>query len=255
MKPTQLSVFITIIVLLFTLKPETKGMFFEKQSTTDPLLTKVLTQLKLSESNVAIDFYCKKVLPNDKSLSVLVIPKISESSSDEEKIYDAYIVLVDNATGTIKSKYFQGEAWSSNDMTTTLSSIEIDTAPYLVTSTIRGFGIRINYGSKSGANPSGKTDFSLFIRNGEELKSILKDYIVYEHYGEWDTVCEGTFDTKSSTIVIDKSTISNAFYNIIIKQISRKYKQVRNGDACIEKTISKKLNTFVLKYNANEEYE
>ena len=162
--------------------------------------------------------------------------------------FDAYILLVENNTGNIKYKFFETNAWTSDAVV--LLSIEIDTAPYFLSKNIRGFGVRVNYTGSSRPNPYSKTDFSMFINEGNLLKRVLKDFPISEFHGEWDTNCEGEFETIESSIVIDKVKTNN-FSNLIIKQNITEEKNRKIKDDCIEKKVSKS-KTITLKYNKKE---
>lgn len=218
----------------------------------DLLLTKVLKQLNLKETDVREDLCAVKAIPFDKSLSILAIPKITKQEIDASNNgyyeFDLYVLIVDSNSGQIKSKFFEENALTSDAIV--LSSIEIDTGLYNLEKNVRAFGIRVFYNGSSQPNPYHQTDLSLFINDNKSLKRILVNYPISEFHGEWNTDCAGEFETIESTIDIDKAK-SNNFYNLIvnqktINQINRKVK-----DDCNEKKTYKK-KILILKFDKNQ---
>jgi hypothetical protein len=232
-------------IILYSNKNEIQKVSKKENS----LLSKILKQLKLTNKDIQEELYVEKIMPNDKSLSIIVIPKIvSKEDNDESLDLDSYILVVENKTGNIKSKFYESNSWTSDAIA--LTSIEIDTAPYLLNKTNRGFGIRVNYTGRSNPNPYSQTDLSLFIEEGKILKRVLKDFPISEFHGEWDMNCNGEFETVESTIIIDK-VITNNFYNLKIKQKITDEKNHKVKDDCIEKKVYKS-KMVTLKYNKKE---
>jgi hypothetical protein len=202
----------------------------------DLLLTKVLKQLNLKETDILEELYAIKTIPYNESLTILAIPKITkqeiDSSNNDYYEFDLYVLVVESASGKIKNKFFEQDALTSDAIV--LNSLEIDTGLYFLDKNIRAFGIRVNYRGSSGPNPYSKTDLSLFINDKNSLKRVLENYPISEYHGEWNMNCFGEFETIESTIDIDK-TKSNNFFNLkikqkIINQINTKFK-----DDCIDK--------------------
>lgn len=237
-----------LLSILFTLIISFSG---KSQSATENnfLFTEALKQLKLKEKDVRTELYTEKVLPHSKSHSVLVIPKIISRDGDADNNYsfdfDAYIVIVDNKSGKIINKYFEPEAWISDAVM--LSSIEIDTAPYLLQPNNRAFGIIVNYNGSSRPNPYGRSDLSLFVIDGTALKPILKNYVLAKSNGEWDTNCSGEFEDMHSILLVDKQQ-SNNWSNIIVKQTITSTKNFVINDNCENKEIVKHKK-LVLKFD------
>jgi len=216
------------------------------------LLNKILTQLKLNKKDIHEPFYRSKVLPNKTSNSVLVIPKYNVKETDEEGhdffVLDAYIVVADNVSGKILSKYVDKEAWTSDAMV--LSEITIDTGLYQLSEKDRAFGIRVSYRGSSNPNPYSYTDLSLFIVQNNALKRILKNYQIDRASGEWDTRCAGEFEDSNGNVDIDKN-ITNGFKNLIIKSKLKYTKNFLVNDNCEEKVTNKNIIKY-LKFNGKE---
>jgi hypothetical protein len=215
-------------------------------------LNSVLKQLKFKESQINKELFTEKILPYDKSKSVLVIPKYDVNEKDEYGNYyfvlDAYIIVIDNASGKIIYKLIEPNAWTSDAVV--LSSISIDTGLYLLNKTTRAFGIRVNYSGSSRPNPYSETNLSLYIIDKNSLKKVLKDYTISKSSGEWDTNCAGEFEDANSTFDIDKMQIHN-FSTIIVKTKIVKTVNVPTKDDCIAKETIKK-ETSKLIFNGKE---
>lgn len=222
------------------------------QEQNEVLLNKVLAQLKLNKKDIHEPLYRSKVLPNKTSNSILVIPKYNVNETDEQGhdffVLDAYIVMVDNATGKIISKYVEKEAWTSDAMV--LSEITIDTGLYQLNEKERAFGIRVSYSGSSNPNPYYYTDLSLFIVQNNLMKRVLKNYQINRASGEWDTRCAGEFDESIGSIDLDKNT-TNGFKNLIIKSKIEHTKSFLVDDNCEEKVTTKNSIKY-LKFNGKE---
>lgn len=222
------------------------------QEQNEVLLNKVLTQLKLTKKDIHEPLYRSKVLPNKTSNSILVIPKYNVKETDEQGhdffVFDAYIVVADNATGKILSKYVEKEAWTSDAMV--LSEITIDTGLYQLNEKDRAFGIRVSYSGSSKPNPYYYSDLSLFIVQNNLMKRIFKNYQIDRASGEWDTRCAGEFDETIGSIDMDKNT-SNGFKNLIIKSKIEHKKSFLVDDNCEEKVTTKNSIEY-LKFNGKE---
>jgi hypothetical protein len=215
---------------------------------TDTLQKKVLAELHLNESDIKQELFVSKDLPYAKHLTVMVITKFNNAENTYE--LDAYIVIVNNKTGSIVQKYYEPKAWISDAMA--LADIEIDTAPYTLSKDVTAFGLRLNYTGSSRPFPYEETELSLYISDKSELIKVLSNYSISLFKGEWDTNCIGEFKNTESVIIVDKKHKTNNFTNLIINQKhSARQNFVDNGD-CKDKTIKEKDTTITLRFNGTE---
>lgn len=237
-------------ILLFTLSIISQTAY--AQSVESPLIRKVLSELNLQENDVNLELVCEKILPYSKDKSVIVIPEYSANRKDEydEHYFElnAHILIVENLTGKIVSKFYEPNAWTSDAVM--LTSIEIDTGLYNLNLETRAFGIRVNYTGSSRPNPYGQTDLSLYYVKKSSLKQVLKNYPIYDFHGEWDTNCIGEFEGKESILVIDKLKTNN-FFDLVINTKIVKTENLLTDDDCIEKIKTSK-RVLKLKYNGKE---
>ncbi|CAA9200039.1 hypothetical protein FLA105534_02935 [Flavobacterium bizetiae] len=218
---------------------------------TDHLNT-VLKQLKIKKSEIHEKLFTQKILPYDKSKSVLVIPKYDINEQDNEGhdyfVLDAYIVVIDNATGKIICKFIEPNAWTSDALM--LNGISIDTGLYHLNSTTRAFGVRVDYTGSSRPNPFSETHLSLYVADKNSLKQVLKNYSISRSGGEWDTNCAGEFEDRNSTFDIAQVQTNN-YNNIIVRSTIVKSVSTPTIDDCVSKETTKKTTSKLI-FNGKE---
>lgn len=218
---------------------------------TDHLNT-VLKQLKIKKSEIHEKLFTQKILPYDKSKSVLVIPKYDINEQDNEGhdyfVLDAYIIVIDNATGKIICKFIEPNAWTSDALM--LTGISIDTGLYHLNSTTRAFGVRVDYTGSSRPNPFSETHLSLYVADKNSLKQVIKNYSISRSGGEWDTNCAGEFEDRNSTFDIAKVQTNN-YNNIIVRSTIVKSVSTPTNDDCVSKETTKKATSKLI-FNGKE---
>ena len=207
------------------------------------LAKKVMANLKPNGVNWFEELIVEKAVPNSKNEIILVLPEFLDSA---EMYYSlkTWIVVVENS-GKILSKTFV----NMESDAVVLTRFSIDTAPYQVSENSRAFGIRTVYRGSSRANPYDYESISLFIRKGNELKIILKDFVLEQFDGEWDTNCAGEF-THQDKVLIVSNNLTNGYYDITVKnKITKENTFVDKLGECdgtevatVEKTVLKYLN-------------
>ena len=206
-------------------------------------LDTVLKQLGIKKSEISTELFTQKILPYDKSKSVLLIPRYSAKEEDQYSIFDAYIVVIDNATGKIICKFVEPGDWTSDAVR--LEELSIDTGLYILNKTTRAFGVRVNYYGSSRPNPFSETTLSLYTIDKNSLKQVLKDYVISQSSGEWDTNCAGEFENQNSSIDIDKIQTNN-FNNLIIKTKIIYTKNIPTKDDCVAKETTKQKTSKLI---------
>lgn len=215
---------------------------FSFSQNTDHLST-ILKQLKLKEKQINLELVSQKTLPYDKTKSVIVVPKYSSEVADDYFVLDAYIMVIDNKTGKIISKFVEPEAWTSDAVI--LTDISVDTGLYLLNKTTRAFGVRVNYRTQSQPNPYSESNLSLYIIDKNSLKEVLHNYRISRYGGEWDTKCNGEFEDSNSTIDID-TIQSHSFNNLIVKtKITKTESKFKNNDCISKESIKKETSKLV----------
>lgn len=234
-------------LFLFILVSLTQNVFGQEKKSA--LLAKALQQLHLKESQVNLDFFSEKVIPNNKSQSIILIPKYTNQKEDDYTVMDAYVLIVDNISGKILYKNVESGAWVSDAMI--LSSLTIDTGLYTLADQKRAFGVRISTHNMSGPNPFSMEELSLYLIDKNKLNKIANNLVVYRNGTEWDMKCAAESTSEKMFIDIDNKAASNGLFNIKIKtDIEKEMARLVKGD-CKTKTTKSQKNS-VLKFNGKE---
>lgn len=180
------------------------------------LLSNVLQQLRIQKEEVNLDLCVHKRLPYDANKMVVVIPKYVEKG-DGFTVFDAYVLVVDAASGKILHKYYRPRAWTSDAIR--LTDITVDTGLYELNNTVRAFGIRTHHITSSSMNGYARTYLSLFIPDGKKLRRVLKSYPIKRTNGEWGfNNSEENYSKKvKSKIIIDQDHQYSGFHDLILK--------------------------------------
>ncbi|WP_299125894.1 hypothetical protein [uncultured Winogradskyella sp.] len=209
-----------------------------------PLIYETLEQLHLNQLDINMELFVNKVMPNNESEIIMVIPEIIEESIDGLKM-DCHIVVVNVQTQKVIHHYVD-KGYRSNAVQ--LTEISIDTARYQVSENERAFGLRVFYYSRSQPNPYSNKTLSLYVKSGDSLRNILNSYDAMEYSGEWDTRCAGEFTDMKNIFIISKEK-TNGYFDIIVKsEITDTESFLDKKDECnsTEKLSTKKT---VLKYD------
>ncbi|MEE9361222.1 MAG: hypothetical protein V3U92_01340 [Cellulophaga sp.] len=216
------------------------------------LIESVIQQLNLDKLKIKTDFISSKVQPHNPNETIVVIPEIAGDYDEHHFVLNSYIVLVNNTTGKITHKYFESSKtndWESDALI--LSEITIDTAPYILAENKRAFGIRVFHYTMSQPNPYSNKNISLFVKSGDTLKNILKNYNVMNSRGRWDTDCVGKSTDIKSTLIISKEK-TNGYFNILVKSkiIKTTNFEDENGDCDDKEKVT--TDETLLKFNGEE---
>ena len=236
------------LILLFVLLAITQTVFGQEKKSV--LLTKALQQLNLKESQINLNLFTEKVLPNNKAQSVLLIPKYKTNEQDEYGNYflvmDAIVLVVDNTSAKILYRNIEPEAWVSDAMI--MESLVIDTGLYILADQKRAFGVRVSTHNTSGPNPFALEELKLYLVDNKKLNRITDNITVYRNSGDWDTKCNGEFSTEITSIEVDNKNKNNGLNNLKLKtSIKKEISTLIKGD-CKTKIVDTKENV-VLKYN------
>jgi hypothetical protein len=213
------------ILLILTLSLSTAF----SQTVKEERITAVLKQLGIDPKDCQMALAAEKVLPYAESQSVLALPVIVEEG-EGYAVFDSYILVIDSETGNILHKFHEKRAWFSD--AERFESIQIDTAPYILAPGKRAFGIRTHFYGSSRPNPFSNEYISLFLPAGDGLDRVLDNFLVASSHGEWDTHCEGEFQSEKKTILISEKQTTN-FYDLIIKSKIISRAQRKKGDECV----------------------
>ncbi len=217
------------------------------------LINMVLSQLNIKKENCKTNFISIKDVPDNKEMSIVIIPEIStEEKEDYYFELNSYILIVNKKTGKIKSKFYESSktnAWTSDALV--LTDITIDTAPYNIKKGKRAFGVRVHYIGSSKPNPYEAETISLFIDEDNKLNRVLNKYEVNGNFGEWDTNCAGEFTNFNSILIISNISTNN-YYNINVKTTIIQTDQFEDKNGDCQSTVLKTIKKTKLIFNGVE---
>ena len=193
------------------------------------LVDSALNKLKINKTECWGEFIIKQNISNSES--ILFIPKISKNEGGIT--LDAYLLIVDNKTGKIESKFEKKECWYSDAVR--LENIKITYQPYKIAEKSETIGILINYYGSSRVNPYSSKELSLFIRKGKSIERILADYPIYTLNGENNGNSTGEYIVKNKFIK-PKIDSKNEFYNLVITDSTVKTEYQHGSEKIVKKS-------------------
>ncbi|WP_347174551.1 hypothetical protein [Polaribacter uvawellassae] len=193
-----------LLFIIFT----TFSVISYAQENTINLVENTLKYLKIKKENCFTKFIKNKKIT--ESESIILIPEIAEKGNGYI-ILNGHILIVNNKSGKIKSRFSEKESWFSDAVR--LNNIQIIYKPYKISKDSETIGIVIDYYGNSRANPFSSKELSLFIRKEEKLIRVLKDYPIYSLNGETNGMNSGEFVEHKKTIepIINSQT---KFFNL-----------------------------------------
>lgn len=233
-----------LLILLFSFNIDTKAVVSDFDNL---LVDRVLRQLKIPIAKTKEEFIRTKVMPNDRTKTIVSIPIMGKVEDDDYSyVMDAYILVVESGTGKILNKYYEEGYWVSDAVH--LDDIGIDTAPYRLNNNTRAFGITNQHGGSSQPNPYSDRTISLFVASGDTLIKVVDGLLLERNSGEWDMRCAGVFYNQTATISVSPNA-TNGYADLIITTKIIDKETAPKGEECEEKIVNRKLNKSLLKFN------
>ena len=223
--------FLVLLLFLF-------AQYTFSQSLDSALLKSALCQLEIGQDKCFMSLVSSLEIP--KGETILVIPEIEESG-DEYAILNSHILILDNSTGSIKSRFFNQKAWYTD--AERINSIKISYQPYKLNPIFPSIGIVINYEVNSRVNPRGVDELNLYVRNGENIEVVLEKFAVNKSIGDRIALESVAYEVHNK-LIESSSIITNGYYDLVVKHSISNF-QFIDGE---KKNITNKLETEVLKY-------
>lgn len=187
-----------------------------------------------------------KIWPANEALTIAALPLPQKNNNDNRGIDDLEVLVADTASGAIVAHQFQQSAISYDAFR--FSGLTLDTARYQLTPQNRAFGVRVAHESSSRVNPFGQTALSLYVIDGQRLRTVVDRLIVEDSGGEWDGNCAGAFN--NTTRILDIGPAGNEGYAVLkgTEKFTDTVNTVHNGDCKVD-TKTGKRTSFSLEYN------
>jgi hypothetical protein len=186
-----------------------------------------------------------KVWPANEALTIGVLPLEQSSGSDGPSVVDIEVLVADTATEAIVAHRFQRSAIQYGE-DHYFDGIELDTARYQLTSTQRAFGVRLKSSGGPPADMSGIATLSLYLIDGQHLRTVLDRLIVSDWTGDRDGPCTSISETSRTLALGPADTQGYA-----VLRVSEKYVEHVNrleADRCSGHTSPAQRRNIALDY-------
>ncbi|VXA99141.1 conserved exported hypothetical protein [Burkholderia sp. 8Y] len=183
--------------------------------------------------------------PADPDLTLAALALPGDDAQSNGGANDLDVLVADSATGAIVAHVYQPgairrEAGGSTD-------IALDTARYRLTPTQRAFGVRVSVDGSSGPKPYGETSLSLYAFDGQTLRPVLDPLTVARASGEWDTRCDGWYDSTTRTLSMGAPGAEGYASLQIAEKTVHSVSRMAKG-VCVNKDGAPKQKNFTLAY-------
>ena len=224
--------FLLILTLVFTLNS------YAQEKAVD-LIESSLNILNIKKENCLSEFILLQEISPTETL--ILIPEIEDEGEGFMEL-NPHILIVENKTGTIKSRFSEKKSWFSGAVR--LHHIKLMYQPFQLTKNSETIGVFIRYYGNSRPNPYSSTELSLFIRENDALVRVLKDFPIFTLHGETDGRNSGEFE--EGLVRIEPNLNSKTkFYDLKIMDSIVKTQSLEGEN--IKTEISKKFYTLTYK--------
>ncbi|WP_244850740.1 hypothetical protein [Caballeronia sp. SL2Y3] len=138
--------------------------------------------------------------PASPALTLAALAFSGDETQAQENAENLEVLVADTATGAIVAHVYQPGAIGQRAGAS--ADIALDTAPYRLAPARRAFGVRMSLDGSSGPKPHGATSLSLYAFDGQALRPVLDRLTIAQASGEWDTHCDGWYDSIKRTLSI-----------------------------------------------------
>jgi hypothetical protein len=193
-----------------------------------------------------------KPMPSTPGRSIVALSSLAqgleegEAGSSDDGSYDVDLAVVDSDTGRVQSRLLLEKAYESDAVR--FEGVQIDTARYRLSPKVRAFGLRAGHSGSSSAFPSGESALSLFVEEGNRLRRVLTDLVVYTYHGEWDGNCAG-HSTQLRRAVAIAPTSSKGFADLLVTTSTAETESHRAGDECQDDSTAPAVTRTLLHFD------
>jgi hypothetical protein len=126
-----------------------------------------------------------KVWPANEALTIGALPPLQKDNGRGPNVVDIEVLVADTATGAIIAHRFQRSAIRYEE-DHYFDGIELDTARYQRTSAQSAVGVRLKSSGGPPADMSGIATLSLYLIDGQQLRTVLDRLTVSDWTGDRD---------------------------------------------------------------------
>lgn len=222
------------------------SMAFAIDCNNESQLSAVLKQANLTYATS--DLVDCKILPNEPNTQLIAYAQWhSDPRETEQGDYVLSLISLDHQKNKVEDVYHVKETLVSDAIG--LESIQLDTGAYLLNSSLRAVGVRLNYHGHSSPNPFSMQLLDLYDLNRK--RKVLNSLIVNLYRGETDTRCNADIEERKSSLILQKIQTNN-FFDIQLNSKIEKYEMYGNEKNCKEIKRKKSQQKFILKFDGQQ---
>jgi hypothetical protein len=183
---------------------------------------------------------------------IVVLPLPRPSSRPDSAEFDLDVLVVQQADNgnteraKIVSRLFEPAALTEDAVR--ISAIKVDSARYVLGPAARAFGLRILHQGSSRAHPYSNETLTLYLPQGPKLAKVLDKFETVMELGEWDTSCEGNFETIHSSLALAHSA-SEGLADLSVRETRTESHSVLQGEECVTQEKPARFKSALLRYD------
>ncbi|MDB5828190.1 MAG: hypothetical protein JWQ73_2410 [Variovorax sp.] len=183
---------------------------------------------------------------------IVVLPLLRPGSEADMANFDLDVMVVQQADNgnteraKVVSRSFEESALAEDAVR--IADIKVDTARYTLAPDVRAFGLRIVRQGSSRANPYSNETLTLYVPRGAKLAKVLDKLETTLERGEWDTNCDGNFETVHGSLSIARTT-SNGYADLVLHQTRSGTRSTAQGDDCTTQERPAKFGSRTLRFD------
>ncbi|MDR5856302.1 hypothetical protein P9239_21730 [Caballeronia sp. LZ062] len=186
-----------------------------------------------------------KTWPANPALTLAALAFAGDDMESENGAGDLDVLVADSATGAIVAHVFQAGAIRRDAAGS--ADLALETARYRLAPKERAFGVRVSYDGSSRPAPYGEVTLSLYTFDGHTLRPVLDQLTVAQASGEWDTRCDGWYDSTKRTLSVGAPGAEGYASLYIAEQTVHSVSRMTKG-VCVNKDGAPKRTHFTLEY-------
>lgn len=187
---------------------------------------------------------CKTWTANE-ALTIAALPLLQKDNGDGPNVVDIEVLVADTATGAVIAHRFQRAAirYEGDHY---FDGIELDTARYQLTATQRAFGVRLKSSGGPPADMSGIATLSLYLIDGQHLRTVLDRLSVSNWTGDRDGPCVSTSETSRTLALRPEGAQGYAALRVSEKYVEHESRL--EVDTCSSHTSPAQRRNVTLEY-------
>lgn len=192
-------------------------------------LPQMLKSAYATQPQVSVEEAVCKVWPAQPHLTLVAV-SLPRAEHDGYGETDLELLIADSSSSRVRARKLMAGAldWDAFYV----SSIAFDTAPYRVSQGQLAFGVKISRRGSSRVNPFSVQSLDMYLVEEDTLRPILRDLVMEESSGEWDSNCAGAWVDKTRTLALAEQPGRNGYRDLILREKNAFTRSEARGSGC-----------------------